>query len=189
VRRVNFLAHLYIAEQRYADPAGAVLGDVVRGRDLSHLPEDVAQSVRLHRRIDAVCDSHPATRAALRTVPPGPRRYAGIVLDLCADHLLARHWGQWHSTPLHRFCAEMAQAIADSEQAFAAVRRQPPEVARFTRVLEGVQHPEGIERALRRISERARDPQRLLTATRDWQRYVDVLEPQFPALLRDCLNA
>lgn len=186
---MNFLAHLYIAEQRDADPAGAVLGDVVRGRDLGHLPQPVGQSIQLHRRIDAVCDRHPATRDALRRFPPGPRRYAGIVLDLCADHLLARNWGQWHHRPLAEFCAAMAEAVAANGDAFAALQRPPPEAARFAKVLEDVQHEEGIDRALLRISERARDPARLLAATRDWQRYVAVLEPQFPQLLRDCMKA
>lgn len=186
---MNFLAHLYIAEQRDADPAGAVLGDVVRGRDLDHLPEAVGQSIQLHRRIDAVCDRHPVTRAALRQFPPGPRRYAGIVLDLCADHLLARHWGQWHPLPLTEFCARMAQAVATNRAAFDALHRPPPEPARFAKVLEDVQHEAGIDRALLRISERARDPARLQAATRDWRRYVAVLEAQFPQLLRDCLKA
>lgn len=186
---MNFLAHLYIAEQRAADPAGAVLGDVVRGRDLSHLPDAVSHSIRLHRRIDAVCDRHPSTRHALAQFPAGPRRYAGIVLDLCADHLLARDWGQWHPDPLADFCRRQAQAIAAQRTAFAAVGRPPPEAERFAAVLADCAALEGIDRALRRISQRARDPERLLAATRHWRRHLGALEPGFASLMRDCIAA
>ncbi|WP_420428309.1 ACP phosphodiesterase [Algiphilus sp.] len=186
---MNFLAHLYIAEQRAADPAGAVLGDVVRGRDLSHLPEAVAHSIRLHRRIDAVCDRHPSTRQALQQFPVGPRRYAGIVLDLCADHLLARDWAQWHRDPLTDFCQAQAQAIAANSAAFAAIGRPPPQPERFAAILADCAALEGIDRALQRISQRARDPKRLLAATRHWRRHLGALEDGFAALLRDCIAA
>lgn len=186
---MNFLAHLYIAERRSADPTGAVLGDVVRGRDLGHLPEAVAHSIHLHRRIDAVCDRHPSTRHALAQFPAGPRRYAGIVLDLCADHLLAREWQQWHAEPLADFCLAQAQAIAANSAAFVAIGRPPPEPARFAAILADCATLDGVDRALQRISQRAREPQRLLAATRHWRRYLGALEPGFAPLLQDCIAA
>ncbi|MHA7832925.1 MAG: ACP phosphodiesterase [Algiphilus sp.] len=186
---MNFLAHLYIAEQRAADPAGAVLGDVVRGRDLSHLPAAVAHSIRLHRRIDAVCDRHPSTRHALAQFPAGPRRYAGIVLDLCADHLLARHWREWHPEPLATFCLAQARAIAAHKAAFSAVGRPAPDPERFAAILSDCVTPGGVDRALQRISQRAREPERLLAATRHWRPYLKALDAGFGPLMRDCIAA
>ena len=50
---MNFLAHLWLADRADANLAGAVLGDLVRGRALEDWPEQVAYSIRLHRAIDA----------------------------------------------------------------------------------------------------------------------------------------
>lgn len=187
---MNFLAHLYIAERRGFDAAGAVLGDAVRGRDLEFLPPAVAHSVRLHRRVDAVCDAHPVTRNALAAMPTHQRRYGGIILDLCADHLLARHWEMWRpEEPLATFCQRMAQAVAGNRAAFLAAGLAAPAASRFQAVLEGVANTEGIDRALAHIAGRARHPQALLDATANWQTALPLLDAGMPELLESCCHA
>ena len=57
---MNFLAHLWLAERTGTSLAGAVLGDVVRGADLSAYPPALALGIQLHRRVDATTDRHPA---------------------------------------------------------------------------------------------------------------------------------
>jgi acyl carrier protein phosphodiesterase len=41
---VNFLAHLWLAEQTKTSLAGAVLGDVVRGANLTAYPDEIAMA-------------------------------------------------------------------------------------------------------------------------------------------------
>lgn len=186
---MNFLAHLYIAEARGADAAGAVLGDAVRGRDLSHLPPDVAESVRLHRRIDSTFDRHQHTAAALARIDRRERRYGGITLDLYADHWLATHWAAWHDRPFSDFCAHAAAAVAARTDAFDAAGVPAPTATRFAEVLRGVAEPEGIDRAINRIAQRARQPDALLAACGNWRAHGAELAPGLAEVLRDCLRA
>jgi acyl carrier protein phosphodiesterase len=106
---LNFLAHLWLADRTGTSLPGAVLGDVVRGRDLSAYPEPLAQGIRLHRRIDAATDRHPGIAALRAGFAPGQRRYAGIVLDLAGDHALALDWARHHPLPLEQFCGAAAR--------------------------------------------------------------------------------
>ena len=186
---MNFLAHLLIAERQAADPAGALLGDAARGSTLSHLPPDVAASIRLHRRVDAVFDAHPGTHEALKELAAGERRWGRITLDLYADHWLTGNWQDWHAEPLAHFCARMASAVAARGEAFAALDLPPPEPARLQATLLGVQSPEGIEAAIGRIAERARRPAAVRAGCANWRLHGEGLAPQLPAILRDCLRA
>ena len=89
---MNFLAHLWLAERAALPLAGAVLGDVVRGRLDGRLPPLLERSIALHRRIDVVTDAHPLVIQARARFENGQRRYAGIVLDVLHDHALALAW-------------------------------------------------------------------------------------------------
>lgn len=70
-----------------------MLGDFVKGKDLSHLPEHWQQGIHLHRRIDVFTDNH-ATVKQLRSELGPLRRYGGIIIDIVFDHILAKHFSQ-----------------------------------------------------------------------------------------------
>lgn len=186
---MNFLAHLLIAERRGADAAGAMLGDVVAGSDLAQLPDDVAASIRLHRRVDAVFDGHAATRGALAALPAGERRWGRITLDLYADYWLARHWSAWHDEPLAAFSRRMAESVAAREDAFAACALAPPDPARLAQTLASVAETAGIETAIARVAARARRAEAVRAGCRHWQQHGAQLAPRLPEVLRDCLRA
>lgn len=114
---MNFLAHCLIPEraapQRPAElMAGGFVGDFLKGPLPDDLPPALAEGVRLHRRIDAFSNEHPAIRASCARFPGPVRRYAPIVVDVVADHLLARHWARYHPAPLETFTAAAYAAIA-----------------------------------------------------------------------------
>ncbi|MDN5863131.1 MAG: ACP phosphodiesterase, partial [Salinisphaera sp.] len=108
---MNYLAHLYLAQRTGTSAAGALLGDFVRGRLAGGLPADVETGIRLHRRVDTYTDSHPEVVAARRSFDPPLRRYAGILIDLYFDHILACRWPQWHPDPLPEFAADCAAKL------------------------------------------------------------------------------
>lgn len=94
---MNHLAHAWLA--RHSDEAilGAMLGDFAHGPvDALPWPPAVRAETRRHRRIDHLTDAHPAVLAARAVFPNGRRRFAGIVLDVHFDHLLARDWARWN---------------------------------------------------------------------------------------------
>ena len=184
---MNFLAHLWLADRSGTSLAGSVLGDVVRGADLSAYPSDIATGVRLHRRVDAATDRHVVMRRQREAFAAGERRYAGIVLDLAADHALARAWPDFHPEPLAAFARRCAHELADAGDWFERAGGTRPSRAGFAELLESYGTDPGIERAIRRTSTRLRDPQGLIDSGRRWMDASSSLQPALPGLLADLL--
>lgn len=93
---MNWLAHVYLARHSDAAMLGALLGDFAFGASgLERFGAVEHAEILLHRRIDRFTDTHPEVEALRGAFPDGRRRFAGIVLDMYFDHLLARDWARW----------------------------------------------------------------------------------------------
>ncbi|WP_162932486.1 acyl carrier protein phosphodiesterase [Solimonas sp. K1W22B-7] len=182
---MNFLAHLWLAERSNTSFAGAILGDIVRGSDLSAYPDDVAAGIRLHRRVDVLTDSHPRIVALRAGYPQGVRRYAGILFDLVCDHALALDWAQYDSEPLPDFCLRSANAVAQAGEWFTLAGARAPDAQNFAQLLLSYAEPQGIDRAIRRTAQRMRRPEALLDASAGWRETLPALRGALPPLLRD----
>lgn len=92
---MNHLAHLLLTDMAGESRPGALMGDFVKGRLGMRYDDDLARGILLHRRIDSFMDDHPRVAASRCLFGPRTRRYAGIILDLCYDHFLLRHWRRY----------------------------------------------------------------------------------------------
>ncbi|HUR55655.1 MAG TPA: ACP phosphodiesterase [Gemmataceae bacterium] len=124
---MNFLAHLHLSDGTPGSMLGGILADFVKGPDVAALPPDVIAGVMLHRHIDAFTDRHPVVQRSVSRVSAKLGWFAGIVIDVYYDHILAREW--------ERYCAEPLRSFADRvygvlEDRFALV---PPEASVFVR--------------------------------------------------------
>lgn len=182
---MNFLAHLWLSEQARLPLAGAILGDVVRGALPPEMPELLARSIRLHRRVDAATDRHPRVHAARSRFVPGPRRYAGILIDVLFDHVLAQDWPAYSAEALPGFAARAAAAVAAERRWFERAGATVPRPAPFAALLASYQGEPGIEGALRRTAQRLRRPQPMLDAIAGWQEHVPAMRRDLPILLGD----
>lgn len=105
---MNFLAHCLLPEVACpgipaAFIAGGFLGDFVKGGLEGRFPPDLENGIRLHRRIDAFSNRLPGIEQSCARLPANLRRYAPIFLDVVADHVLARHWSDFHNSSLVGF--------------------------------------------------------------------------------------
>jgi acyl carrier protein phosphodiesterase len=129
---MNHLAHVVLAGPEEGLRLGAFLGDHIKGRQaLLALPQNWADGVILHRRIDSLCDQHPAVRGFLAELNPPWRRYGGILLDVLFDHMLTRHWARFgtgkltdFSADINRLLARYAADLPDRLRLFSAWARQ-----------------------------------------------------------------
>jgi acyl carrier protein phosphodiesterase len=182
---MNFLAHLWLSDQAQLPLAGAILGDTLRGTLPDDMPEDLARSVRLHRRVDAATDRHPRVEAARARFGAGSRRYAGILIDILLDHVLAQDWPRYHVEPLDAFAGRAARDVADAGRWFERALESPPRAAPFAALLASYGAEAGIELALRRTAGRLRRPQGMLDAMAGWREHVPLLRHDLPVLLDD----
>lgn len=152
---MNMLAHLFLSGHKPGWQVGNFIGDQVKGRAWALLPVAIGQGVVLHRHIDSFTDRHPLVRAALPLFRPAMGRYAGVVLDVVYDHLLAANWG--------RFSAEHLQSYSDA--CFANLRAHwvylPSRVQAFLPHMQAANrlvayaHTEGLADALYRMTQYA----------------------------------
>ncbi|TCV94360.1 acyl carrier protein phosphodiesterase [Biostraticola tofi] len=109
---MNFLAHLHLATLAGSSLLGNLMADYVRGNPDGQYSREVVAGIRLHRRVDAVTDSHPEVRAARQFFSADYRRVAPIALDVLWDHFLSRHWSQMvPEVELQTFLRQAEQVI------------------------------------------------------------------------------
>jgi acyl carrier protein phosphodiesterase len=185
---MNFLAHALLAGDDDEVILGSLLGDFIHGRIAPGLPPKVEQGVRLHRAIDVHTDAHPVVVALRAQIPAPFRRYAGILLDIWFDHLLARDFPRWSSTRLQDY----------SQQVRALLRRHdaelPDDMRRFAAYMERSDLPAAYAdaavtgRAITGVGQRLRRENPLHQALPVLQQLDPILERGlrefFPQLLR-----
>lgn len=158
---MNFLAHALLAGDEAALIVGGVAGDFIKGpleRCLADgLPADLARGVALHRAIDGFAETHPAFRRSRARVSTARRRYAGVLVDIFYDHLLAHSWHRHHDDALAVFTADVYALIGarlDELAAGAPVLRLMADED----WLGSYASRDGIAAILRRMASRARAP-------------------------------
>jgi len=165
---LNFLAHALLAGDDPALIVGGVVGDWIKGGLPGALPDDLARGVALHRAIDSHAESHPAFKQSRARVSAERRRYAGVLVDVFYDHLLARHWADMHHQPLQDFCARVYRLIEERmhelpESSHLALRMMAREDW-----LSSYANIEDIADVLARMSRRARQPNPLASGEQEF---------------------
>jgi acyl carrier protein phosphodiesterase len=82
---------------------GGVIADFARNPEIAALPENIQAGVRLHRLIDGFTDRHPTVQRSIGRISARLGWFAGIVIDIYYDHLLARSWERYSAEPLGTF--------------------------------------------------------------------------------------
>ena len=109
---MNFLAHFHLAWPNELLVLGGLEGDFHKGPLPGNLNPGLQAGVALHRAIDAHTDSHAEIVAVRRLFPTELRRYAGILIDLCFDHILAQQWDSYSQLPRDRFINETYELLS-----------------------------------------------------------------------------
>ncbi len=108
---MNYLAHLFLAEDTAESLIGNLAGDFVKGRIADDLPSAIAEGIRHHRRVDAYTDSHPSVAAFRRVLVPEQGHYARIIADVFLDHFLAATFSRYSGQTLTAFLSRVYSAI------------------------------------------------------------------------------
>ena len=176
---MNYLAHLYLADLTNDSLVGHLLGDFVKGAAISGYDRGIQDAIRFHRKVDSFSDAHRFTRASRRRIAPPWRRFAGIMVDVCYDHFLARSW--------HRFSDETLTAFVQRVYAdLQSHRGCLPEAAEHVLArmvsydwLGSYQDIHMVGVALDRIAVRLSRGERFLGAINDIQANYKALQDDF----------
>jgi acyl carrier protein phosphodiesterase len=187
---VNYLAHFLLAHEvsehckldAHGLLVGGLLGDFVKGPLRGDYPSTWETGIRLHRRIDALTDSHPLVGECLASLPSDYRRFGGIMLDVCFDHCLSVNWQDFNHQALPSFTAQRYQSLLASSQNYPnAAKRQIHFLAEYD-VLSKMGNWRNIEAMLGRIGQRVKRDNPLKHCGPELARLLPLINQQFTAL-------
>ncbi len=188
---MNFLAHLYLADDTPGSLIGNILPDLVRGSD--RLPDRLDQAVRagadLHRRVDVFTDLHPVFRQSKARIRARHGIFSGILIDVFYDHFLSVHWGDYHPDPLPDFIRHVYRTFARHAHLMPEAMRPISERMAAQDWLTSYGSIDGVELILERMSRRfeARFDRHvdLAAATADLERHREGLRDDFSRFFPD----
>ncbi|MDX1962179.1 MAG: ACP phosphodiesterase [Pirellulales bacterium] len=110
---MNWLAHLLLSDPPIECQMGNVLADVIKGHDRRDLGPLYKLGLRCHREIDNFTDSHPLFQLSVARLPACWSRFAGILVDIYYDHILAKNWAKYCGETLEQVTGQFYQAASE----------------------------------------------------------------------------
>ena len=182
---MNYLAHLYLTDQNDDGWLGALLGDFVKGPLDDRYGEAIRRAIVLHRNIDTFTDAHPAVLRSKARVSTERRRYAGIMVDMFYDHLLAKHWRTFDDRHLPEFTARIYALLMQRHSTLPErLQRAAPSMAR-TDWLGSYAQVDSIRTALDNMGRRLTRENRLLDSADELESHYAGFEADFRAFMPD----
>ncbi|NQU65766.1 MAG: DUF479 domain-containing protein [SAR324 cluster bacterium] len=185
---MNYLAHLFLSGDSDELLVGNLIGDFVKGKIDGNYPMQICEGIRLHRQIDSYTGAHSRALLGRNRFGSERRRFAGIILDVCFDHFLIRHWHTYATIDLAHFIdavhlrIQPYEHILNGKMDFFLSRKNMGYLLETNRDLDGV------EFILSRISNRMRKGHCLLNAMDEIESNYDLLEKDFGAFFPDLIE-
>ena len=186
---MNYLAHLYFSDATPESRVGNLMPDFVKG-PARRQPccAGVIQGMHTHYEVDRFTDSHAVVGQSKRLISPIRRRYAGIIVDVCYDYFLVRHWSVFSETPLPEFADQVYSSFRDY------TGDAPPLMQRVLRLmaeqdwLQGYGTTTGIGRALDGLSGHIKRANTLRGAVEEMEIHCDTMDRHFLDFFPDLIR-
>jgi acyl carrier protein phosphodiesterase len=153
---MNFLAHQYLSFENEPLMVGNFIADTVKGKELLRYPKAIQRGIRLHRFIDTFTDENPLPLQSRKRLYPYFGKYAAVVQDVFYDHFLASEWQNHHEVELAKYTARVYRVLERNRHLFNPRADRTFHYMKNQNWLLGYASREGIDRALKGLSNRAR---------------------------------
>jgi acyl carrier protein phosphodiesterase len=178
---MNFLAHFYLSGSSPSLLLGNFLGDFVKGKQYLKYEPAVAKGILLHREIDSYTDGHAVVHQSKRRLVPKYGHYAGVIVDMFYDHLLAVNWNKYSSVPLARFAQFSYNVLHRGIATLPANASRMMYYMSQNNWLVHYAELEGIASALRGIAQRTKFESNMEDSVEDLKKHYDAFENEFNA--------
>lgn len=181
---MNYLAHLFLAENTLESRLGNLLGDFVKGNidNLNNLySPEIIQGIKTHQKIDRFTDQHLIFKKSKQRISQNNRRYAGVIIDIYYDHFLAKHWLNYSDEDLGLFITGIYQMLEAYK--FSLPDKLKNVLPRMIQEdwLGSYRYIKGIEQTFSRLSRRIKRTNNIAFA-------IDDLINNYPQLEEDFLK-
>lgn len=153
---MNYLAHLFLAEENDDAKLGALLGDFIKGTIINKYSEKTRREIQIHRKIDFYTDNHPIVKDAKKLLSVEKRKYGNILLDVFYDHMLAQKWQDYSKISLENYTQQIYSILLSNMDVLPDKLRDIVPIMIDQNWLTSYREFRGFEMAIARISRRLR---------------------------------
>ncbi len=151
----------------------------MKGNDLENYPTEVCIGIKVHREIDYFTDKHPIVKEGTKRLWSSYRHYAGVIIDMFYDHLLAVNFESFSEKPLDKFSQESYLLLESNiDWLPAKAQNMLPYMIRGNWLLN-YQHLGGIHRSLQGISRRTKFDVQLEKSVQWLQKDFELYQSEF----------
>ena len=162
---MNFLGHIFLSGEDDETLLGNFFADHVKGKAQHEYTRGVINGIQLHRAIDHFTDHHPIVLQGVRRLNGDYGRYGSVIIDMYYDHFLASLWDEYHPVPLERFSRIIYNRLLPYIEIMPAKTQHMLPYMIGNNWLAAYAGTEGLSRALNGMSNRARFPSGMESAT------------------------
>ena len=184
---MNYLAHLYLADNSPGSLIGGLLGDFVKGPLDNAYDDDITKGTLIHRRIDSFSDSHEKVFESKRLISPKRSRFSDIIIDVCFDHFLARSWSEYSNEELADFTRKVYVLVSKYSHILPYKLRSIIPKMIEEDWLGSYQYIEGIGQIMDRVSRRLTRGEGMLGAVKELETNYEKMEENFKSFFPELI--
>ncbi|HEY4482473.1 MAG TPA: ACP phosphodiesterase [Candidatus Brocadiaceae bacterium] len=184
---MNYLAHLYLADDSPGSLTGSLLGDFVKGNLDNAYDEEITRGILIYRRIDSFSDSHEKVLESKRLISPKRRRFSSIIIDVSFDHFLARDWSEYSNEHLPDFTKKVYMLLCKYSHILPYKPRSIIPKMIEEDWLGSYQYIEGIGQIMDRVSRRLTRGEGMLGAVKELETNYEKVEENFKSFFPELI--
>ena len=184
---MNFLAHLYLSQNKTNIMIGNFIADHIRGNNYEGFSKEIQQGIFLHREIDTFTDAHEIVRKSKRRLHKRYRHYDGVIIDIFYDYFLAKNWADYSAIPLDVYTNSVYHLFDEISAELPKKSQQFIKYMIEYNILFNYQYKEGIAKVLNGMNHRTKGKSQMNLAIEDLQILEKELEEDFTLFFKDLI--
>jgi acyl carrier protein phosphodiesterase len=185
LKKMNFLAHIYLSGDSDLIKIGNFMADGIRGKQFESFPLEVQKGIILHRAIDTFTDAHPIFRQSTKRLHEQYHHYAGVIVDVFYDHFLAKNWKNYSEEKLEEYVGRFYQSLLDHHQILSVRTKGLLPIMIKENWLLSYQTIEGIEYILTQMDRRTNNESKMRLAAKELSEFYSEFEQEFATFFED----
>jgi acyl carrier protein phosphodiesterase len=182
---MNFLGHLYFSNNDKDLMLANLFGDFVKGTNFNHFTPKIREGIILHRQIDTYIDQHSNVLELKLMLYQDLPKVAGVAVDLFFDHLLAKHWRNYHSAEYETFLSDFYCHNADFEPQLTEEFKQFITAFRDRKWLNHYPTYFGLAKSCEGVSKRISFANKLADAPEVYYKHEQAVKQVFQGYMKD----
>lgn len=182
---MNILAHLYLSQTDVNLMVGNFIADHIKGNKIEPYSKEVIRGIMMHRAIDTFTDQHPLVLKSKARLYPKYHKYAGVLIDMFYDHILAKNFSDYSPISIHSFSKSAYLILDGQKEDFPNRSKVVLQYMKEQDWLTNYSTIEGMDKAFKGISKRTKFKSRMEEAAFDLEKDYELYKNEFTPFFQD----